>query len=166
MNKLAIISHCILNQNIRASQVLTDDTSKDLVKFLIDNNFDIIQLSCPEIQKEHITREKHGITFFLKDSEYKDICKKIINDHRKIIDYYNKNKAYVCFIGVQGSPTCNTNIRGWRDLRNELKGEKMRGVLFQEIHKLYPNIDLFNLNTGKYFQKSFLKITKEIISKE
>jgi len=158
MNKLALISHCILNQNIRAYQVLTDNNSKDIVKFLIEENFDVIQLPCPEIKIEEINREKHGITFYLKDNEYRNICGDTIKEYEKIINYYLENNQYVCFIGVQGSPTCNTNVRGWRDLRNDLKGKKMRGVLIQEINKKYPNIDLLNLNTGKYFQKSFLKI--------
>ncbi len=47
--KIVLISHCILNVNSKVEGLAQyENNSLELVKYLIENKFGIIQLPCPE----------------------------------------------------------------------------------------------------------------------
>jgi len=48
--KIALIAHCILNQNSRASGLAErSSVITEILKFLVQNEIGVIQMPCPEL---------------------------------------------------------------------------------------------------------------------
>jgi predicted secreted protein len=56
--KIALIAHCILNQNSRASGLAErSSVITEIAEFLIRNEIGIIQMSCPELAYAGVSRQ-------------------------------------------------------------------------------------------------------------
>jgi len=124
--KLALVAHCILNQNSRAlglaerSSVITE-----IVEFLARNELGIIQMPCPElayagVSRLHQTREQYDNTAFRMH------CKKIAEELASQVQEYEKSRIRLKIVlGVDGSPSCGVN---------ETLNMKVSGIFMEELH--------------------------------
>jgi len=135
--KIAIVAHCILNQNSRVlglaerSSVITE-----IAEFLICNEMGIIQMPCPELTyagllRKAQTRDQYNTAMFRRH------CKRIVKEIVNQIQEYEKCGIKVkIVIGVDGSPSCGVNETSREDpCKNTLKHERMKGsgVLMEEL---------------------------------
>lgn len=111
--KIALIAHCILNQNSRAYG-LAEKTSiiAEIVNFLAKNDISIIQMPCPEIAyagvlRQTKTKEQYDNAFFRK------CCKKIAKELAVHVWQYERHGVKLkLVIGIKGSPTCSVDDSG------------------------------------------------------
>jgi len=135
--KIAIVAHCILNQNSRVlglaerSSVITE-----IAEFLICNEMGIIQMPCPELTyagllRKAQTRDQYNTAMFRRH------CKRIVKEIVNQIQEYEKCGIKVkIVIGVDGSPSCGVNETSREDpCKNMLKNERVKGsgVLIEEL---------------------------------
>ncbi len=135
--KLALVAHCILNQNSRVlglaerSSVITE-----IVEFLIFNEMGIVQMPCPELTyagllRKAQTRDQCDTAMFRRH------CKGIVKEIVDQIQEYEKCGVKVkIVIGVDGSPSCGvTETSRENSCKNTLKHERMKGsgVLIEEL---------------------------------
>ncbi len=122
--KIAIVAHCLLNQNSRAQGLAKKPNTiiKEVINFFMHNNIGVVQMPCPEITyagvlREPQTREQYNTSLF------RGHCKKIAKDTFQIIKRYNSHGIKTVFIlGVEGSPSCGVN--------------EFSGILIEELKKL------------------------------
>ena len=108
--KLVLLSHCLLNVNAKVYGLANyKGAHEELIKFLIEENFGIIQLPCPELGCEGIRRwgkvkEQLDIPF------YRKYCNEIFTPLlEQIIDYHKNGYRLAALIGVNGSPSCGVS---------------------------------------------------------
>ncbi|MDH5788722.1 MAG: hypothetical protein OEZ40_10570, partial [Candidatus Bathyarchaeota archaeon] len=111
--KIALVAHCILNQNSRVSGLAErSGTTAEIVEFLMHKDVGIIQMPCPELMYAGILREtrtKHEYD----NAKFRSHCRKIAEEILQQIREYSKGgiKAKVV-IGVDGSPSCGVADSG------------------------------------------------------
>jgi len=129
--KIAIVAHCILNQNARV-QGLAERPSAitEITEFLNRNEIGIIQMPCPELMYAGVlrlpqTKEQYD------NRAYRELCRKIANEIASQIQEYKKCKIETVFvIGVNGSPTCNVKKT---DSNNSKQKVREHGILIEEL---------------------------------
>ncbi|NFO03742.1 hypothetical protein FDB23_06350 [Clostridium botulinum] len=105
-----IVSHCLLNPSTRV-HVLGKryEIAKIVCDYFLDRKISIIQLPCPEFtamgyMRNPQGRQQYDNTFFRKH------CKKELQGYVDMIcELKNNNNTPLCYIGIQGSPTCSIN---------------------------------------------------------
>lgn len=158
--------------------------NKKLVKFLIDREIGIIQITCPELTLLGEARwgqceRQYNTPYFRKH------CRKISEEITDQVEDYLSNAYKVCgIIGLDGSPSCGVQVtcRGeWGgemlftpDLEKQLSTIAMvpgPGVLIRELQKelIGRNISLPFLsfpeeaNLNEVEQKQFFNHLEEIL---
>jgi len=108
--KIALIAHCIINQNSRALGLAERSSiTAEIVDFLVCNEIGIIQMPCPELGYAGIlrppqTRDQYNNATFRKH------CRKIVEEIVSQVQEYEKCGIKLKFImGVNGSPSCGVN---------------------------------------------------------
>jgi len=130
--KVFFISECFLNQNIRAEGASKGNT-KDLINILMENDYGITVVPCPEIIYEGLKRKACGKAAY-DNLKYRKICSKLADD---IIARYKLylNDCYKVggFICVNGSPSCAIDYC----FCNKEGTEKCKepGIFIEEIQK-------------------------------
>jgi len=121
--KIAIIAHCLLNQNSRAQGLVKKPTTvKEVLDFLTQKRIDIIQMPCPEITYAGVLREPRTKDEYDTDL-FRKHCRKIAREILQQIKEYHVHGIKTLFIlGVEGSPSCGVN--------------EVSGILIEELHKL------------------------------
>lgn len=135
--RIAIVVHCILNQNSRVlglaerSSVITE-----IAEFLIDNKIGVIQMSCPELAYAGVlrrsqTRDQYDTAMF------RSCCRKIAEETVNQIKEYSKCGIKTEIVmGVDGSPSCGVNETSkGNPCQNVSKNENTTGsgILIQEL---------------------------------
>jgi predicted secreted protein len=121
--RLAIVAHCILNQNSRVLGLAERSSMiTEIVEFLMRNNMGVIQMSCPEltyagILRQPQTKDQYDNAMFR--SHCRKIAKEIVDQIREYAKCGIKTKIV---IGVDGSPSCGVN-------------ETSRGISCENISK-------------------------------
>jgi predicted secreted protein len=160
--KIAIVSHCILNQNsVVKGLERAKGAFNDVVEILLKKDYSIIQLPCPEmlylgIDRNGMIKEEYDI------KEYRELCKKVLNPIIKYLEEYNKEKFKFILIGIEGSPTCGI----FKTVKKEgLVNEP--GILMDEFLKLLNEkeimVDIVEYPVNEEEYKSFIKNLKEIV---
>ena len=136
--KLALVAHCILNQNSRVlglaerSSVITE-----IVEFLIHNKVGIIQMPCPEFAyagmlRQPQTKDQYDNVTFRRHC--RKFAKEIVD---QILEYAKCGIKTKMVIGVDGSPSCGVNetSRG-NPCENMAEHERVKGseILIEELH--------------------------------
>jgi predicted secreted protein len=136
--KLALVAHCILNQNSRVlglaerSSVITE-----IAEFLMRNKVGIIQMPCPEFTYAGVLRQPQTKDQY-DNVTFRRHCRKIAKEIVDQIGEYAKcgiNAKMV--VGVDGSPSCGVNQSSMgnscKDMakRGRVKGS---GILVEELH--------------------------------
>lgn len=108
--RLLLISHCLLNVNSKVEGIEPyEGVFKPLILPLIEANFGLIQLPCPELRHSGMRRwgqvkNQYNTPFF------RNHCKELLKPFVLELLEYQRCGYDVCgFIGVDGSPTCGLN---------------------------------------------------------
>jgi len=108
--KIAIVAHCILNQNSRA-QGLAERSSviTEIAEFLTRNEIGIIQMPCPELAYAGVSRQPQTKDQY-DNVTFRRQCRKIAEEIANQIQEYEKSGIKLkLVIGVDGSPSCSVN---------------------------------------------------------
>jgi len=145
--KIAIVAHCILNQNSRLFGLAERSSAiAEIVEFLILNDMGIIQMPCPELTYAGILRKSQTKNQY-GDAKFRNHCRKIAEEIVEQIQEYSKGKIKTrIIIGVDGSPNCGITDSGIliEELRSMLK-KKGLTVPFYGIRYERLSEDLNNL---------------------
>lgn len=109
--KIAIISHCIINQNSVVKGEYKDiNIFFPFIKKLFEENIGILQLPCPETECYGLRRWGHVKEQF-DNCGYRKYLEKIVNSFVDIIkEYINNGYEIVGIYGIAGSPSCGVNL--------------------------------------------------------
>ncbi|MDH5690543.1 MAG: 2-thiouracil desulfurase family protein [Candidatus Bathyarchaeota archaeon] len=136
--KLALVAHCILNQNSRVlglaerSSVITE-----IVQFLIHNKVGIIQMPCPEFTyagmlRQPQTKDQYDNVTFRRHC--RKIAEEIVDQIREYARFGIETKIV---IGVDGSPSCGVNeTSAGNPCKRMAEHERVKGsgILIEELH--------------------------------
>jgi predicted secreted protein len=135
--KIALVAHCILNQNSRAiglaerSSVLTE-----IAEFLTRNEIGVIQTPCPELAYAGVlrspqTRDQYDNVVFRRR------CRQIAEELAdQVYGYEKRGIKLKLVIGVDGSPSCGVSETSKEDPRKNRLGHKNvkgSGIFIQEL---------------------------------
>jgi len=135
--KIAVVAHCILNQNSRVLGIAYyPGMINEIFDVLRKYEVGVIQMPCPELiyaglLRESQTKEQYDTPAFRRH------CRKIASSIADQIEEYLKNDFKVsAVLGVDGSPTCGVDETSMgifmEELQSELKERKvavpMKGV--------------------------------------
>lgn len=146
--KIVLVAHCLLNANSKVEGLEEfDSVLKELIIFLVENNYGIIQMPCPELTSAGIKRwgkvkEQYNNPF------YRQHCRDLTRDLiKQVEDYIENDYTISAVIGVEKSPSCGIN--------ESCSADNWKG----NISNLNPN----KLNECKFINESgvFIDILKE-----
>ena len=135
--RIAVVAHCILNQNSRVlglaerSSIITE-----IVEMLMRKKIGILQMSCPELTSAGVSRQpqtKDQYDTAIFRSHCRKIAKEIVD---QIQDYKKCGISTEIVIGVDGSPSCGVNETSkGSTCENMLKNERVKGsgILIEEL---------------------------------
>lgn len=180
--EMVLLCHCILNCNSKVEGLsLYEGTQVELVKYLIEKGYGIIQLPCPEMSMYGIKRWGHVREQF--DTPYfRKNCRKIFEPIlEQIVDYTKNGYKFKALIGIDGSPSCGVNVTcsssmwggevgagyGKEEKVKDLNVINSKGIFIEEIQGMlkekgidikFVAIDESNLEAStKYIIESFEK---------
>jgi Predicted secreted protein len=103
---IAIIAHCILNQNTVVKPLASHEGAvKNLANLLVDLGYGIIQLPCPEtiylgLKRWWMSREQYDT------QSYREFSRKLLKPYIHLLRELVKDKCKYILVGVRGSPSC------------------------------------------------------------
>lgn len=107
---LVIVAHCLLNPSTRVHMLgRRFGVAKKICDYFLSKNIAIIQLPCPEFTamgywRNPQGRQQYDNIFFRKH------CRESLEVYIDMVDELRNNgHKPLCFIGIQGSPTCSIN---------------------------------------------------------
>jgi len=135
--KVAVVAHCILNQNSRVLSIAKRSSIiTEIMESLIRHDIGIVQMPCPELSYAGMSRaaqskDQYDTPMFRKH------CRKIARETADQIQEYAKCGIKTkLVIGIDGSPSCGVNETSKRNHgENTSKHEKMNGsgILIEEL---------------------------------
>ena len=151
--KLAILSHCILNQNAVVKGEYKDmNIFFPFIKNLFENNIGILQLPCPETECYGLKRWGHVIEQF-DNIGYKKHSQKILNSFVDIIkEYLNNGYEIIGIYGIAGSPSCGVNLTCSANWEGEVG-------IYKDKEDITSRVKM--INTNGMFMKIFKSILEE-----
>jgi len=135
--KIAVVAHCILNQNSRVLGLAKRSSAiTEVVEFLIRNDMGIIQMPCPELSHAGILRKEQTRDQY-DNAVFRKGCRKIAAEIVDQIREYSKAGIKTkMIIGVDGSPSCGVNktskINPCKSMA-ESQSVKGFGILMEEL---------------------------------
>ena len=119
-----IVSHCLLNPATRVHLLGRRYIFAEKVcDFFLSKHVSVIQLPCPEFTamgywRNPQGRQQYNNTFFRKH------CRQELENYvNMIVELKNNDNTPLCFLGIQGSPTCSINLG--KHKMNKYKTESM-----------------------------------------
>ena len=135
--RIAIVAHCILNQNSRVLGLAErSSTMTEIVEFLISNDIGIVQMPCPELSYAGMLRK--GKTKDQYDTVmFRSHCRRTAKEIVRQIQEYAKCKIRTeILVGVDGSPSCGVSEtskkRSCKKISKNRRGESS-GILIDEL---------------------------------
>lgn len=103
-----LVSHCLLNPSTRVHLLgKRFDISKMVSEYFLDKSISIIQLPCPEFTAMGYWRNPQGRDQY-DNIFFKKHCRlELTNYVDMVCELRNNSNTPLCFIGIQGSPTCS-----------------------------------------------------------
>ncbi|CAM2920302.1 CD3072 family TudS-related putative desulfidase [Hathewaya histolytica] len=158
--KMCIVAHCFLNANskVESPKCKYSSVFKRLIYELIERDYGIIQLPCPELMHYGMRRWGHAKEQF-DNPFYRKTCRELLIPMVEQAKEYIQNGYVIDYIiGVNGSPSCGIDgtckskdyigeISGIKNIENLTKSityEKEYGVYMEELEKLLKeeNLDI------------------------
>lgn len=151
--KIAIISHCIINQNSVVKGEYKDiNIFFPFIKKLFEENIGILQLPCPETECYGLRRWGHVKEQF-DNCGYRKYLEKIVNSFVDIIkEYINNGYEIVGIYGIAGSPSCGVNLTCSANWEGEIS-------LYKDKEDIVSRVKMIN-ESG-----IFMEIFKSILDK-
>lgn len=151
--KIAIISHCIINQNSVVKGEYKDiNIFFPFIKKLFEENIGILQLPCPEIECYGLRRWGHVKEQF-DNCGYRKYLEKIVNSFVDIIkEYINNGYEIVGIYGIAGSPSCGVNLTCSANWEGEIS-------LYKDKEDIVSRVKMIN-ESG-----IFMEIFKSVLDK-
>lgn len=151
--KIAIISHCIINQNSVVKGEYKDiNIFFPFIKKLFEENIGILQLPCPETECYGLRRWGHVKEQF-NNCGYRKYIEKIVNSFVDIIkEYINNEYEIVGIYGIAGSPSCGVNLTCSANWEGEIS-------LYKDKEDIVSRIKMIN-ESG-----IFMEIFKSVLDK-
>jgi predicted secreted protein len=108
--KLAVLTHCILNQNAKVEDIaLYPAIIPEVVNLVVERGYGIIQMACPETIHLGLGRWE-CIKDQYETSSFKHLCKRLALEVLDQLEDYEKNGYTIGpFIGIDGSPSCGVS---------------------------------------------------------
>lgn len=134
IKKIAIISHCIINQNSVVKGEYKDmNIFFPFIKKLFEENIGILQLPCPETEYYGLRRWGHVKEQF-DNCGYRKYLEKIINSFVDIIkEYINNEYEIVGIYGIAGSPSCGVNLTCSANWEGEISSYKDKEDIISRV---------------------------------
>ena len=153
IKKIAIISHCIINQNSVVKGEYKDiNIFFPFIKKLFEENIGILQLPCPETECYGLRRWGHVKEQF-DNCGYRKYVEKIVNSFVDIIkEYINNEYEIVGIYGIAGSPSCGVNLTCSANWEGEIS-------LYKDKEDIVSRIKMIN-ESG-----IFMEIFKSVLDK-
>lgn len=107
---IVIVAHCVLNQNTVVKPLASyPGAVSELVKYLVEKGYGIIQLPCPEaiylgLRRWWMSREQYNT------ESYRSFSEKLIEPYIMLLKELVKDGCKYILIGVKGSPSCSIQI--------------------------------------------------------
>ncbi|WP_373598263.1 CD3072 family TudS-related putative desulfidase [Paraclostridium bifermentans] len=154
--KIVVVCHCLLNCNSKVEGLSIFKGAHDISKQLINNDYGIIQLPCPEMIMYGIKRWGHVKDQF-DNLFFRNQCKIMLEPYiKQFCNYIENGYEIKGIIAVDGSPSCGYNltciskewfgeISGCKNLDEKINTLKMvndKGVFIEELEKLLIEHDL------------------------
>ena len=151
--KIAIISHCIINQNSVVKGEYKDmNIFFPFIKKLFEENIGILQLPCPETECYGLRRWGHVKEQF-DNCGYRKYLEKIVNSFVDIIkEYINNEYEIVGIYGIAGSPSCGVNLTCSANWEGEIS-------LYKDKEDIVSRVKMIN-ESG-----IFMEIFKSVLDK-
>ena len=151
--KIAIISHCIINQNSVVKGEYKDiNIFFPFIKKLFEENIGILQLPCPETEYYGLRRWGHVKEQF-NNCGYRKYLEKIVNSFVDIIkEYINNEYEIVGIYGIAGSPSCGVNLTCSANWEGEIS-------LYKDKEDIVSRVKMIN-ESG-----IFMEIFKSVLDK-
>lgn len=151
--KIAIISHCIINQNSVVKGEYKDmNIFFPFIKKLFEENIGILQLPCPETECYGLRRWGHVKEQF-DNCGYRKYVEKIVNSFVDIIkEYINNGYEIVGVYGIAGSPSCGVNLTCSANWEGEIS-------LYKDKEDIVSRVKMIN-ESG-----IFMEIFKSVLDK-
>ena len=151
--KIAIISHCIINQNSVVKGEYKDiNIFFPFIKKLFEENIGILQLPCPETECYGLRRWGYVKEQF-DNCGYRKYVEKIVNSFVDIIkEYINNGYEIVGIYGIAGSPSCGVNLTCSANWEGEIS-------LYKDKEDIVSRIKMIN-ESG-----IFMEIFKSVLDK-
>jgi len=108
--RLALVAHCMLNQNSRALGLAEKPRAvAEIADFLMRKDLGIIQMPCPELAYAGVLRQPQTKEQY-DNPTFRGHCRKIADEIAEQIREYEKCGIRLRLIlGVDGSPSCAVN---------------------------------------------------------
>jgi len=108
--RIAIVAHCILNQNSRVLGLAERSSMiTEIVEFFLRKNIGILQMPCPELTYAGVSRQPQTKDQY-NTIMFRNHCRKITKEIADQIQDYEKGGIDIeIVIGVDGSPSCGVN---------------------------------------------------------
>lgn len=151
--KIAIISHCIINQNsVVKGEYKNMNIFFQFIKKLFENNIGILQLPCPETECYGLRRWGHVKEQF-DNCGYRQYIEKVINSFLEIMkEYLNNGYEIIGIYGIAGSPSCGVNLTCSANWEGEIS-------LYKDKEDIVSRIKMIN-ESG-----IFMEIFKSVLDK-
>lgn len=135
-NKIIVVSHCILNQNVVVQGWERAKGAFPIAKYLLEHNISFLQLPCPEFLTLGKPRPPMEYNEYAELPNYRKNCRLWLQPTIEQLQIYQDyGYDYLGVIGIHQSPTCS--ITG------------QRGVMMEEF---------FDLCTTQGFSTNFFEI--------
>ncbi len=160
--KFVFVPFCLLAQAYQAQGIVKYEwkgTIKPIVKLLVDNDINIIQMPCAEAKfNNSLIREPKGISKY-DNHDFNKHCQTLANQTAQQIKNIQDNGYKVLAVmGIEQSPSCCVNYIYTNKGMQNRKGLFMQ-KLFDQIQEY--NIPFIGINR-KYVNKAMLTL-KDII---
>ncbi len=163
--KVIFIPFCLLAQGLRAEGIVKKFPAivKPVINLLEENQVNLIQIPCPELEYEGIKRKPASKTKYDNET-YRNICKRYASQIVSFIEDLVKNEYEVLgVLGIENSPSCAVNYLFE-------KGKRIRGtgIYMEELKKKMKekNIDVPFIGIDIYGMNKTISKLKKILDNE
>ncbi|NOZ81941.1 MAG: DUF523 domain-containing protein [Candidatus Micrarchaeota archaeon] len=106
--KVIFVSHCLLNQNVKASgREIPDSAVRELLGLFAEAGVGIVQIPCPQVEFGAGIQRKPASKSSYDTEKYRSQCRKLSKMILKQIESYLKaNYKVLAILGVEFSPSC------------------------------------------------------------
>lgn len=110
--RIALVAHCLLDANVRARGLARWEGVHPVALVLAEKGYGIMQLPCPELGFEGISRPPRPIEEY-DTPEFAEHCARLA---RMVLDsvarYLDAGVSVEIVVGVEGSPSCGVTAVG------------------------------------------------------